>query len=64
MYSAEPFGPWTIPQNPIIPCSCVPKGAVWNNKIIFTGFDGEGKYAGKMDFKVAVNDQNGVLIFE
>ena len=64
MYSKEPFGPWIIPENPIIPCSSVPKGAIWNNKIIFTGFAEKGGYAGTMTFKSAVNNKNGVLIFE
>ena len=64
MYSKEPFGPWIIPENPIIPCSSVPRGAIWNNKIIFTGFIGKGGYAGTMTFKSAVNNKNGVLIFE
>ena len=64
MYSKEPFGPWIIPENPIIPCSSVPRGAIWNNKIIFTGFIGKGVYAGTMKFKSAVNNKNGVLFFE
>lgn len=64
MYSKEPFGPWIVPENPIIPCSSVPKGAIWNNQIIFTGFIGKGGYAGTMTFKSAVNNSEGVLIFE
>ena len=66
LYSKEPFENWTAPENPIIPCSSVPKGAVWNGKIVFTGFelDKGGHYAGTMVFKSAMNDENGVLIFE
>lgn len=64
MYAKEPFGPWITPENPIIPCSSVPKGAVWNNKIWFTGFIGKGGYAGTMTFKSAVNNRDGILIFE
>lgn len=64
MYSKEPFGTWIIPENPIIPCSSVPKGAVYGDKIIFTGFVKKGEYAGTMTFKSAINHKNGVLIFE
>lgn len=64
MYSKEPFGPWIIPENPVIPCSSVPKGAVYHDRIVFTGFVGKGGYAGTMTFKSAVNNENGVLIFE
>lgn len=63
MYSKEPFGSWMIPDDPIIPCSSVPKGGVFNEKIVFSGFKGN-HYAGTMTFKTAINDENGILIFE
>lgn len=64
MYSKEPFGPWITPENPLIPCGHVPKGAIWNNKIVFTGFTWKDGYAGTMTFKSAVNNNDGILIFE
>ena len=35
--------------------------AVWNGKIVFTGFQSEGGYAGTIVFKSAVSDENGEL---
>ncbi|MEE1187347.1 MAG: hypothetical protein UHN02_08250 [Acutalibacteraceae bacterium] len=63
MYSKEPFGNWIIPDDPIIPCSTVPKGAVWDDKIVFIGFIKRGGYAGGMTFKTAQNNSDGILIF-
>lgn len=66
MYAKNPTGKWLSPKNPIIPCHTVPKGAVWDNKIIFTGFKHEtdaGRYAGVMTFKKAVSAETGELIF-
>lgn len=66
MVSDTPFGNWRMPKNPEIPCASVPKGAVWNEKIVFTGYRGKTKgcYAGTMTFKSAVSDENGELVFE
>lgn len=67
MFSKNLSGEWEIPQNPIIPCHAVPKGAVWNDKIVFTGFKyetSEYQYAGVMTFKEAKADENGELIFD
>ncbi len=64
MVSKSAFDGFKLPENPIIPCSSVPKGAVWNGKIVFTGFIPEQKYAGVMTFKTATNDKDGILIFE
>lgn len=58
------FGPWRVPQDPIIPCHSVPKGGVWGDQIIFTGFRPMGGYAGTMTFVTARADDNGELIFE
>jgi len=63
-YSTDPFEGWQTPNDPIIPCSTVPKGAVWNDKIIFTGFEPMNGYGGTMVFKTATSDINGKLIFE
>ncbi len=63
-YSKKPFGDWITPKNPEVPCSSVPKGAVWQGKIVFTGFDRINCYAGTMTFKKAANAENGELIFE
>ena len=64
MISKKPLDGWRMPENPIIPCDSVPKGTVWNDKIIFTGFKPINGYAGTMTFATATNDENGVLIFE
>lgn len=66
MYAENLSGNWHLPKNPVIPCHAVPKGAVWNNKIIFTGFKydtAEYTYAGTMTLKTAVSAENGELIF-
>ena len=64
MYSENPFNGWIIPENPEIPCASVPKGAVWNGRIVFTGFKGIDGYAGTMTFKIATNNEKGELIFK
>lgn len=64
-YSTKPFSDWTVPKDDCIPCHSVPKGAVWNGGILFTGFvptDG-GKYAGTMAFLRAEAKENGELLF-
>jgi len=58
-YSRKPFSDWQTPENPIIPCSSVPKAAVWNDRLIFAGFEGNGRYAGTMTFMEAVIKENG-----
>ncbi len=63
MLSEEPFANWKMPENPEIPCASVPKGAVWGDKIVFTGFKGIDGYAGTMTFKSAVADEKGELVF-
>lgn len=63
-YSKEPFTNWQLPNDPIIPCKSVPKAAIWNNRLIFTGFDGKGKYAGTMTFLEADVQENGLLTFK
>lgn len=64
LLSDRPFDGFFAPNNPIIPCESVPKGAVWNGKIIFTGFRGMGGYAGAMTFRTATANENGTLLFE
>ena len=59
LYSRKPFSDWQVPENPIIPCKSVPKAAVWNNRLIFAGFDGHGRYAGEMTFMEAIVKENG-----
>lgn len=63
LVSDRPFDGWRVPENPIIPCSSVPKGAIWENKIVFTGFKRIDGYAGSMTFKKATCKDNGELIF-
>lgn len=63
MLSDHPFEGWKTPGNPVIPCASVPKGAVWEDKIVFTGFNGIDGYAGTMTFKTATADENGELVF-
>ena len=47
----------------IIPCKSVPKAAVWRNRLIFTGFDGHGHYAGTMTFLKATTGEDGQLCY-
>lgn len=65
-YSLSPFDGWKTPNNPIIPCHNVPKAALWNSKIVFTGYRPlrDGCYAGTMCFVTAAADQNGELMFD
>lgn len=63
LYSKLPFEGWKKPENPIIPCSSVPKAAVFGGKIIFTGFKAECGYAGTMTFRTADTGENGELEF-
>ncbi len=64
LYSTEPFSGWKAPKNPIIPCKSVPKAGIWNDRIIFTGFDGGGVYGGTMTFLEAFVRPDGELAFE
>ncbi len=64
LYSDRPFDGWKTPKNPVVPCGNVPKGGVWGDKIVFTGFRCMGGYAGTMMFLSATADENGELIFE
>lgn len=63
LYSERPFDGWKAPKDPIIPCSSVPKGAIWNDEIVFTGFERLGGYAGTMTFRTATTDDNGEFSF-
>ena len=63
LYSREPFSGWREPADPMIPCKSVPKAAVWHDRIIFTGFDGHGHYAGTMTFTEAKPAEDGELRF-
>ena len=64
MYSRDPFGPWKMPEENIIPCAGVPKGAIWGDKIIFAGFKGMGGYGGSMTLRSAIASENGELVFQ
>ena len=64
MYSKTAFRDWIIPDERVIPCSSVPKGAVWGDKVIFTGFKPCGGYAGTMTFTSAHANEKGELIFD
>lgn len=61
--SDKPFTDWQTPSNPHIPCEAVPKAAIWNDRIIFTGFKRIGGYAGTLTFMEANIDENGELVF-
>lgn len=63
-YSKKPFTDWQYPKNPIIPCKSVPKAAVWNDRLIFAGFDGNGVYGGTLTFLEAVVEGNGELAYK
>lgn len=62
-YSCNPFDGWITPDDDIIPCSSVPKAAIHDGRIIFTGFSGIDGYAGTMTFMEAVQRENGTLEF-
>ncbi|MBR6783323.1 MAG: hypothetical protein IKM32_01395 [Clostridia bacterium] len=64
MISDSEFENFKSPKQPEIPCASVPKGAVWNEKIVFVGFNGIDGYAGTMTFKSATADTDGELVFE
>ena len=61
LYSRQPFGDWRTPAEPVIPCKSVPKAAIWKDRVIFTGFDGHGHYAGTMTFLAAEPGADGEL---
>ena len=64
MISDKPFEDFKRPDDPIIPCSTVPKGAEWNGRIIFAGFKKMGGYGGSMTFKAARANDKGEIVFE
>jgi hypothetical protein len=64
MYSRQPFSGWQQPEDPVIPCETVPKAAVWQDRLIFTGFSGGGKYAGTMTFLEAEVRPDGQLTYK
>ncbi len=64
LYSRNPFSDWQIPTQPIIPCKSVPKAAIWRDRLIFSGFDGDGRYAGTLTFMEAVVQADGQLIYQ
>lgn len=62
-YSRKPYSDWVHPENSRIPCGSVPKGAFWQGRLIFVGFEGHGKYAGTMTFLEATQNPDGTLSF-
>ena len=64
MISDKPFEDFREPQNSIIPCESVPKCAIWEDRLVFTGFKRMGGYGGTMTFKAATADENGELTYE
>lgn len=62
--SDKPFSDWQTPANPAIPCEGVPKAAIWNGRIIFTGFLRIMRYAGTLAFMEAVPGEDGMLSFK
>ena len=64
MISDKPFEGFSAPDDPISPCPGVPKGALWGDRIIFTGFRGIDGYGGTMTFLAARADEGGELVFE
>ncbi len=63
LVSDEPFTGWKQADDPVIPCRSVPKCAVWNDRIIFTGFSAIGGYAGTLTFMEANREADGTLTF-
>ena len=64
LYSKEPFTGWQKPDIDRIPCESVPKCAAWGDKIVFSGYKGEGGYAGTLTFRTATQGKDGLLVFE
>lgn len=64
LVSEKPFDGFKRIDKTLIPCAGVPKCAEWNGRLVFTGFEAINGYAGKMTFKAATSDKDGVLIFE
>ena len=44
-------------------CKTVPKAAIWNDWLIFAGFDVIEGYAGNLTFTEAISQPNGELAF-
>lgn len=63
-YSDQPFGPWTMPENPLIPCGNVPKSAMLGTRRLFAGFIPEDGYAGKVCMLEAFQNADKTLHFE
>ncbi|MCQ2432551.1 MAG: hypothetical protein MJ175_08110 [Clostridia bacterium] len=61
--SDQPFSDWKTPAEPMIPCSSVPKCAVFHDRVLFTGFRGIDGYAGTLTFMEAGQKENGELFF-
>ena len=64
LVSDKPFEDFEMIDDSLIPCAGVPKCAIWEDKLVFTGFKPINGYAGTMTFKSATADENGKLIFE
>ena len=64
MISDKPFEEFVMPNEPIIPCGGVPKAAEWNGRLVFSGFNAIGGYAGTLTFKSATATDSGELVFE
>lgn len=64
MVSDKPFSDFWMPEDPIIPCESVPKGAEWEGRLVFTGFRSLGGYGGTLTFKAARARETGELVFE
>lgn len=60
-YSLQPFTDWKQPEDPVIPCEAVPKAAVWEDRLIFTGFKRINGYAGTLTFMEAAVREDGQL---
>jgi len=63
LFSDKPFSDWREPRDPIIPAHSVPKAAIFDGRLIFTGFKPMGGYAGTMTFREAFAGETGELIF-
>lgn len=64
MVSDKPFEGFAPSSDSGVECAGVPKGAIWNDRLIFVGFKAIDGYAGTMTFKAARATHGGALIFE
>jgi len=59
----QPLGPWSVPVPIDLPGYCVPKAAIWHDRLIFSGFlsRAPGGYAGEVRLAEGFIGEDGLL---